>query len=671
MEKKRFNDLKIRTRLMMAFLFVSLVMLCILVIALVSLQSVITVNDELKNRVLDPLEHLSDAREALDIIKADGRDILQTDDTSLRLLIIDGAIARVPVIRGSMDAFKTSIVREQALELYVELMDLLIVYEADLLVLRSGLYEGDVDLNRFLSEVLYPVSDRCLAIMFELNNIRLDLGRTLAISSSDSSQTAFFWLVASSVFGLVITVVLGIYMSIAISKPIIKCVDVLTNAADGDFTLRLPDTSGAEIGRMNHAANSLISFCDMSIIKISDAVVKLRESAQYMLTVSSALADTSRDLCEQTSAVSASSEEFSSGMMESAKAVSTASNHISAVASSIEEINATISVVAAAAEETSTRVDQSSALVDDIQGSIVKASNSVKQVSLAFNGVAQSVEDINDSIAVVSKHSVDALEKVADANEKANNTNTIIQRLEVASKQIGKIVNVINDIADQTNMLALNAAIEAAGAGEAGKGFMVVANEVKELAKQTAEATEEIANQIENMQNNMPEAVSAVMEITAIINGMTVYISNFAEEISQQGKRSDQITDESAAAAHNMNEIATEIGSITENAQSVTSAVVDSNKGVSEIARSTAELLIGSQEIAMNSERASINMSEIYSNISDMVSGLEDITNNIQLISREADVAQQSADSVKQTSESLLTTASDMDKFVSGFKTTE
>jgi methyl-accepting chemotaxis protein len=671
MEKIRLWDVQIRTKLLLAFLFVALVMLCILVIAVINLQGVIALNSEIKAEVLNPLEHLSSARMILERIKLDGRDILQTEDTQVRLDIIDGAIARTPRIIENLEAFHTTIVREQAFELYDQLMTKMDIYEAELSHFRMLIINEEININNFLSETLSPISDECLEIMAQLNTIKLDTGRSLALQSSGISQTARFWLIASSVAGLMIAVAIGIYMSIAISRPIVECMGVLTKAADGDFTVRLPENNNAEIRKMNNAANSLIEFCNMSISTISDAVVKLRESAQYMLSISSDLAVTSKELCNQTSAVSASSEEFSAGMTESAKALSTANNHVSAIAASIEEINATISIVAAAAEETSTRVDQSSALVDEIQESIVKASGSVKQVSFVFNSVAQSVEEINKSITVVSEHSVDAMNKVADADDKANNTNEIIKRLEVASKQIGKIVNVINDIADQTNMLALNAAIEAAGAGEAGKGFMVVANEVKELAKQTAEATDEIANQIENMQNNVPEAVGAVMEITAIINSMTEYINSSAAEISQQGKRSDEITAESAAAAQSMNEIATEISRISENAQSVTRAVNESNKGVNEIARSTAELVIGSQEIAGNSERASVNMGEIYGSTSEMATGLEDISNNIQLISREADVAQESADSVKETSEKLLETAHDMDKFVSGFKTTK
>jgi len=471
---------------------------------------------------------------------------------------------------------------------------------------------------------------------------------------------------------IIVAVVAGFFLSILLPTAILKPLTILSafmkTAAEGDFTVRLPADHGAEIGQLFGACNALIAYNDMSISNLKETALKIRESAQNMLSVSSAIADNSKGFNEQTSSVSAAAEEFSAGMTQSASSLSTASVHISAVASSLEEINATISTVAAAAEQTSTRVEQSSALVNSIENSIAKASGSVALVSNAFNSVAGSVNEINTSILVVSDHSVAARNKMSDADEKAKNANSIIQRLEAASKQIGKIVSLISDIADQTNMLALNAAIEAAGAGEAGKGFMVVANEVKELAKQTAEATGEIAEQIENMQRNMPEAVSAVSEITVIINGMTEFMNSFAAELTQQGKRSDRIANDSAAAAQKMNEITTEINRISENALSVTRTVVDSTKGVNEIAKSTAELVVGAQEIAMNSERASNNISEINRAAKEMAVGLADISKNIQLINEEAGTAQQSAVSAKLSSEDLLNTASDLEDFISKFK---
>ncbi|MCL2807867.1 MAG: methyl-accepting chemotaxis protein [Coriobacteriia bacterium] len=484
------------------------------------------------------------------------------------------------------------------------------------------------------------------------------------------AQGAFFSMLI--IVFIVAAVIAGIVMSLlapsALVRPLGTLSSVMEKAADSDLTVRLPSDYGAEIGALFDSCNRLLEYNDQNIAHLSEVVTQTRSTAQSMLTISVDMAENSKSLNEQTSSVSTTAEEFSAGMSQSTNALSTASSHISAVASSIEEINSTIGTVAAAAEETSARVNQSSDLVDSIQNSIVKASGSVQLVSDAFNSVAESVDEINKSILLVSEHSANAKTEMSDADIKAKNTNEIIQRLEAASKQIGKIVNVINDIADQTNMLALNAAIEAAGAGEAGKGFMVVANEVKELAKQTADATDEIANHIENMQKNMPEAVGAVIEITAIMNSIREYVNSFAQEMERQEKRSDQINEESAAAARRMNEIATEINHISENAQSVTSTVVESAKGVNEIAKSTAELVIGTQEIAMNSERTSSNISEINRAAKEMTSGIVDISKSIQLISKEAAVTQQSADSAKLSSEELLDMANDMEGFISKFK---
>ncbi len=93
------------------------------------------------------------------------------------------------------------------------------------------------------------------------------------------------------------------------------------------------------------------------------------------------------------------------------------------------------------------------------------------------------------------------------AVDDAKKTDGTVQGLAETSQKIGKVVELINDIASQTNLLALNATIEAARAGEAGKGFAVVASEVKNLANQTAKATEEIAGQINAMQAVTTDAV--------------------------------------------------------------------------------------------------------------------------------------------------------------------
>ncbi|MED5357305.1 MAG: methyl-accepting chemotaxis protein, partial [Pseudomonadota bacterium] len=91
-----------------------------------------------------------------------------------------------------------------------------------------------------------------------------------------------------------------------------------------------------------------------------------------------------------------------------------------------------------------------------------------------------------------------------------NDAATRIETLQMASQEIGSVVQLINDIAGQTNLLALNATIEAARAGDAGKGFAVVAAEVKNLAAQTENATSKISEQIRNVQEQTGVAVSSI-----------------------------------------------------------------------------------------------------------------------------------------------------------------
>ena len=665
----KIKNMRIKTRMMIVFIFVAVIMICTFTVAVIDVNTTVTTSEDVVTRVIDPLDWLLHARVILESLKVDGRDVLMETDDQNRVVRLNNINGKMPKVKDNLQKYYETIDEEwdECFRLFALLSESLDLYEANLKTFREKVLRGE-DAATYLAEHLSPVSDQCLDLMAQLNAVRLDVGRGFIKESNDNSRITLTWLIAISIVGLALTVISGIYLSVSISKPILGCVDTMTKAGNGDFTVRLPTDYGAETGQLFTSCNMLIEFSYNSVTNLWPVINKLRASAQNMLDISSDMAINSKALSSQTSTVSTATEEFSAGMTQSASSLSTAVSHISAVASSIEEINSTISTVAAAAEETSTRVVQSSDLVDSIQGSIVKASDSVKLVSSTFNSVAESVDDINKSILLVSEHSVGVKNKMSDADEKAINTNAIIQRLEDASRQIGKIVSVISNIADQTNMLALNAAIEAAGAGEAGKGFMVVANEVKELAKQTAEATEEIAAQIENMQKNVPEAVGAVSEITAIINSMTEYINSFAQEMSQQERRSHQITEESAAAARKMNEISVEINNISENAQSVTKTVIESTKGVNEIARSTSELVVGTQEIAMNSERASNNLNEINRAANEMALGLVDISRNIQLISEESGKAQISADSAKLSSEELLITANDMESFMKQFK---
>ena len=173
--------------------------------------------------------------------------------------------------------------------------------------------------------------------------------------------------------------------------------------------------------------------------------------------------------------------------------------------------------------------------------------------------------------------------KVADitttAMQIANSTGTTITTLATHSQEIGEFVNIITNIAQQTNLLALNASIEAARSGEAGKGFTVVANEVKELARETAKSAKDITCRVEAIQSSSKESTDAIHQLSTIIEHIEELLMIIAAAVEQQNSAMQQIsenmaniTNSSEEITHTMTDITGVSTHISERASSVQNA---------------------------------------------------------------------------------------------------
>jgi methyl-accepting chemotaxis protein len=214
--------------------------------------------------------------------------------------------------------------------------------------------------------------------------------------------------------------------------------------------------------------------------------------------------------------------------------------------------------------------EQISADTEETAGQANLVSAASEQVSRNVQTVAIAADEMGSSIREIAKNASDAARVATEAVKVAEVANASMRRLGESSAEIGTIVSVINAIAGQTKLLALNATIEAARAGEAGKGFVVVANEVKELAKETGKATEDIGHKIGAIQSDTQGAAAAIVEISGIINRINDIFTTIASAVEQQAVTTGEIGRNVADAAKSSSEIAEGIMAVARGAQSTT-----------------------------------------------------------------------------------------------------
>ncbi|MFN3407337.1 MAG: methyl-accepting chemotaxis protein, partial [Caldimicrobium sp.] len=151
----------------------------------------------------------------------------------------------------------------------------------------------------------------------------------------------------------------------------------------------------------------------------------------------------------------------------------------------------------------------------------------------AMEDIARSMQELSSAINEISKRAIESSSVIGESVGTIKTAKEKVEYLQKASQEINEVVNLINSFGEQANLLALNASIEAARAGDAGKGFAVIANEVKELARQTQEMTSSIAEKIRLLQESSSEVssgVESIVELIAKVEESTNAIASVVEE---------------------------------------------------------------------------------------------------------------------------------------------
>jgi methyl-accepting chemotaxis protein len=212
--------------------------------------------------------------------------------------------------------------------------------------------------------------------------------------------------------------------------------------------------------------------------------------------------------------------------------------------------------------------------------------------------MAASTQAVASRVEVVDEVSREATRAAADGGERLM---SIVQAIGSSTKDIGKVIRMIGEFADQTNLLALNAAIEAARAGEAGRGFAVVADEVKRLAERSMQPTRDITTFVETVQKDTEEAVavarSVLMQIVEAVNRTTDLVRDVHTATREQSEGAAQILTTTTAMHHVTENLAQTAREQAEGARRITQSVGTMTRMTQHVADATAEQIRGGDQI--------------------------------------------------------------------------
>jgi methyl-accepting chemotaxis protein len=213
-----------------------------------------------------------------------------------------------------------------------------------------------------------------------------------------------------------------------------------------------------------------------------------------------------------------------------------------------------------------------------------------EEVSTNVRSVAGGTEELSSSIRQIAQNATEAATVASEGVAFSESAATTVAELGRSAKLIGDFVKVITSIADQTNLLALNATIEAARAGEAGKGFAVVAAEVKELARESARTAEDIARLVESNQAQTTSAVTAISEISAIIEQINEHQSTIANAMEEHSATTNEISRSVTQAAASSSDIASNMAVVATASANTNDVLGGMTEAVAELGRMATEL---------------------------------------------------------------------------------
>ena len=540
---KKFLNMKISTKLIISFVLVSLIAAIVGVIGLVNITSINKADTQLYEDNTMGINKVGNAavyyqRVRFNIVKI----MLNSDDKEAYLEKINDYSKKVDQL---LDQYKSTVFTAQDRSLYNELEKNWTTYSSYVDTIVTDIKNNNISQAKTLIFGDAAEAGDMLQSSFDsLFAFNTKAAQSKSNSNDNLAATSVTIMLIIIISGVLLAIILGIFVSRIISKPVVKMVKVSDKLAVGDVNVNVDIDTKDEIGQLAAAFNRMIA-------NIRAQAVTAERMADGDMTVEVAISS-ENDLLgkklhemveknnEVLSTIAAASDQVASGSRQVSDSSIALSQGATEQASSVEELTASLEEIS-----TQTKVNAESA-------------NKANQLAEIAKNNAQK------------------------GNDQMKEMQKAMEEINVSSSNISKIIKVIDEIAFQTNILALNAAVEAARAGQHGKGFAVVAEEVRNLAARSANAAKETTEMIEG-------SIRKVEAGTKIANDTADALNKIVEDVAQAASLVNDIATAS-------NEQATGIAQINQGILQV-SQVVQTNSATSEESAAASEELSSQAEL--------------------------------------------------------------------------
>jgi methyl-accepting chemotaxis protein len=258
------------------------------------------------------------------------------------------------------------------------------------------------------------------------------------------------------------------------------------------------------------------------------------------------------------------------------------------------QLESTATELGAVADRIASSSQQAISTAKGVAGDMQDVHTNVDGMTERVRSAAAAVEEMSASITEVESSAKQSLDVSQRANELAAESNERMAEMNAAAEEIGRVVQTIQEIAEQTNLLALNATIEAARAGEAGKGFAVVADEIKELARQTSESTGDIRGRIEHIQSTTTTAVDVIARIADVIETMHEHSQTIASSVAEQRGATSEIAQGLSETSGRAESVARSVEANTNSCTQITTSLDD----LGSVGATTTSVVSGTRDAA-------------------------------------------------------------------------